>query len=86
MENQLHTAGDRSGITRSFAAAKRRAGMPVKRFFARFSSLSEVPSADLDFLAERLRLAMDIGQGSHAAALYAAVRDEIRSRGSTRKD
>jgi hypothetical protein len=86
MENQLHRAGERSGIPGSFASAKRRAGVPVKRFFARFSSLSDVPAADLDFLAERLRLAMDIGQGSHTAALYAAVRDEINNRESARND
>jgi hypothetical protein len=40
----------------------------------------------LDFLAERLRLAMEIGQGSQTAALYAAARDEIRSRESARND
>lgn len=80
MENQLHAAGARHGMSRRFASAKRCAGVPVKRFFARFSSLSDVPAEDLDVLAERLRLAMDIGQGSCTAALYAAVRDEIRSR------
>jgi hypothetical protein len=84
MENQLHTADERSGMPRGFASAKRPAGVPVKRFFARFSSLSDVPSADLEFLAERLRLAMDLGQGSQTAALYAAVRDEIRRRESAR--
>jgi hypothetical protein len=29
---------------------------------------------------------MDIGQGPHTAALYGAVRDEIRGRESTRNE
>jgi len=86
MENHLHTAGERPGMPRTVASGNRRAGVPVKRFFARFSSLSDVPADDLDFLGERLRLAMDIGQGSQTAALYAAVRNEIRSRESARND
>lgn len=86
MENNLHIAGERPGLPRVVASGNRRAGVPVKRFFARFSSLSDVPADDLDFLAERLRLAMEIGQGSQTAALYAAARDEIRSRESARND
>lgn len=86
MENQLHAAGERSGMPRSYASAKRRAGVPVKRFFSRFSSLSDVPAADLDYLAERLLLAMENGRGPNTAALHGAVRDEIRSRGSARND
>ncbi|HEY8699430.1 MAG TPA: hypothetical protein VIM08_00500 [Arthrobacter sp.] len=86
MENQLHAAGERSRMVRRLASARRRAGLPVKRFFTRFRSLADVPEADLDFLAERLLHAMDIGQGPHTAALYGAVRDEIRGRESTRNE
>jgi hypothetical protein len=69
-------------MRRTFTSARRRAGVPVKRFFTRFSSLSDVPVADLDFLSERISLAMVIGRGSDTAHLYAAVREEIRSRES----
>ena len=82
MEKRLHSAGERPGMRRTFTSARRRAGVPVKRFFTRFSSLSDVPAADLHFLSERIRLAMVIGQGLDTAQLYAAVREEIRSRES----
>ena len=83
MEKRLHAASDKSKMRRTFPSARRRAGVPVKRFFARFSSLADVPDADLDFLSERIRLAMVIGQGSDTAHLYTAVREEIRRREST---
>ena len=82
MEKRSHAASESSRVRRTFASARRRAGVPVKRFFTRFSSLSDVPDADLDFLSERVRLAMVIGPGSDTAHLYTAVREEIRSRES----
>ena len=82
MEKRLHAAGGRSRTLRTSDSARRRAGVRVKRFFTRFSSLADVPGADLDFLSERIRLVMIIGRGSETADLYAAVRGEIRSRES----
>lgn len=82
MDKRMHAAGQRSRMRRTFTAAGRRAGMPVKRFFTRFSSLSHVPAEDLDFLSERIRLGMVTGQESDTAQLYAAVREEIRNRKS----
>lgn len=86
MNNQLHAADQRSSLTRTFASARRRAGLPVKRFFTRFKSLSDVPADDLEFLSERLSAAMEIGQGSQTAALHSAVRKEIRSRAAAPND
>jgi hypothetical protein len=82
MEKRLHAAGGRSGKRRTFTSARQQAGVPLKRFFTRFSSLSDVPASDLDYLAERIRLALVIGPGSDTARLYAAVREEMRSRES----
>lgn len=82
MEKRLHAAGERSRMHRAFTSAGQRAGLPVKRFFTRFRSLSDVPAADLDFLSECIRLAMVIGPGSDTEHLYSAVRKEIRSRES----
>ena len=44
------------------ASTKRRAGQPVKKFFSRFRSLSDVPAADLEMLSERITMALDLGQ------------------------
>ncbi|WP_307078706.1 hypothetical protein [Arthrobacter pascens] len=75
----MHAASDRSRMRRTFTSARRRAGMPVKRFFTRFRSLSDVPDADLDFLSEGIRLTMVIGPGSATAHLY------CRAQGNTQQ-
>nr|WP_246223509.1 hypothetical protein [Pseudarthrobacter psychrotolerans] len=54
--------------------------MPVKRFFTRFRSLADLPPEDLDFLSERIRLALDLSQEANMTALHAAVRAELRNR------
>jgi hypothetical protein len=86
MEKRLHKAGDSSRAPRSLATARRRAGIPVKRFFSRFRSLSDVPAADLEFLSEHIRRVLDAGPESRNAALHAVVRREIRNRESALND
>lgn len=78
MEKRLHTAGARSGNGRG---AEVRAGMPVKRFFTRFRSLSDLPAEDLELLSERIRLALDVREGAGMTGLHAAVGAELRRRG-----
>ena len=79
MENQLHQAGGLAGRPRQ-KNARRRAGLPAKRFFKRFSSLSDVPEDDLEFLSSRLREALDLDPTSSVPALQALVRQELRRR------
>jgi hypothetical protein len=86
MENPLHLAGDRPGTPRRMASTPRRAGLPVKRFFSRFRSLSDVPASDLELLSERIILALDLVQEPQVSALHAAVRHELRNRESARND
>lgn len=80
MENQLHPAGGLAGRSRH-KNARRRAGLPAKRFFRRFARLSDVPEEDLEFLSQRLREALDIDPASSVPALQALVHQEIRRRG-----
>lgn len=86
MENPLYLAGDRSGTPVRMASTRRRAGLPVKRFFSRFRSLSDVPASDLEQLSERITLALDLGHEPHVTALHAAVRHELRNRESALDD
>ena len=86
MEKRLHKPGERPGAPRSLATARRRAGIPVKRFFSRFRSLSDVPAADLEFLSEHIRRVLDAGPESRNAGFHAAVRREIRNRESALND
>ncbi|MDP9985974.1 hypothetical protein J2S98_001122 [Arthrobacter oryzae] len=80
MENQLHPAGGLAGKPRH-KNARRRAGLPAKRFFRRFARLSDVPQEDLEFLSQRLREALDIDPASSVPTLQALVHQEIRRRG-----
>jgi hypothetical protein len=80
MEKRLHAVSARSGKARRNG----RAGLPIKRFFTRFRSLADLPAEDLDLLSERIRLALDISQGSEMTALHAAVRAELHNRESAR--
>ncbi len=80
MENQLHPAGGLAGKPRH-KNARRRAGLPAKRFFRRFSRLSDVPQEDLELLSQRLREALDVDPASSVPALQALVHQEIRRRG-----
>lgn len=82
MENQLHPPGGLAGRLRH-KNARRRAGLPAKRFFKRFSGLSNVPEEDLDLLNQRLREAHNLDPSSSVPALHALVRREIRKRGET---
>ncbi len=84
MDNQLHTAGERAGSPFR-KSARRRAGLPAKRFFTRYTGLSDVPAAELELLALNLRSALELDPGSPAAAtpipgLHALVRQEIDRR------
>ncbi|MCU1565726.1 MAG: hypothetical protein JWQ56_663 [Pseudarthrobacter sp.] len=80
MENQLHAAGERAGRPVFHKNARRRAGLPAKRFFSRFAGLSDVPAEDLEALSESLKRAMDLDPASQVLALQALVREEIRAR------
>jgi hypothetical protein len=78
MEDQLHAAKK----PRSNVSHRRRAGLPVKRFFTRFARISDVPAEDLEALSESLRRAMDVDPASQVSALQALVRREILARGA----
>jgi hypothetical protein len=82
MENQLHASGARAGRPHSIKNSRWRAGLPAKRFFTRFSGISDVPAEDLEALSESLMRAMDADPASHIPALQAMVRREIRARGA----
>ena len=79
MENQLHSPGGLAGRIRQ-KNARRRAGLPAKRFFRRFSGLSDVPEAELEILSQRLREALDLDPSSSVPALQALLREEMRRR------
>lgn len=78
MDNQLYIAGEKAGRPRKIA--RRRAGLPAKRFYTRFSSLSDVPPEDLELLSEDLNNGLDLNSPSAVSALQALVRQEIRRR------
>ncbi|WP_458780820.1 hypothetical protein [Arthrobacter sp. D3-16] len=86
MEDQLHASGARAGRSRVHKDFRRRAGLPVKRFFTRFAGISDVPAEDLEALAESLQRAMDVDPASQVPALQALVRKEIRARRTTDSD
>jgi len=79
MENQLHPAGGLAGRIRR-KNARRRAGLPAKRFFRRFSGLSDVPEEELEILSQRLRAALDLDPSSSVPALQTLLREEMRRR------
>jgi len=79
MENKLQLARDLAGGPRH-KNARRRAGLPAKRFFKRFAGLSDVPPEDLEILSQRLQAALDLDPSSSAPALQALVRREVRRR------
>ncbi|MEJ1181875.1 hypothetical protein [Pseudarthrobacter sp. CCNWLW247] len=85
MENPLYVTGNRSG-TPPKVASRRRAGLPAKRFFSRFRSLSDVPASDLKMLSERITMALDLGHEPDISALRAALRHELRNRESALND
>jgi hypothetical protein len=78
MDNQLHTAGEKAGRPRK--DARRRAGLPAKRFYAHYAGLSDVPREDLELLSEDLRNGLDLNFPSPVPALQALVRQELRRR------
>ncbi|WP_258804631.1 hypothetical protein [Pseudarthrobacter sp. NS4] len=80
MDNPLHAAGERAGRLHH-KNARRRAGLPAKRFFTRFRRLSDVPPEDLELLSESLRNALDVDPSSPVPDLQALVRQEFRNRG-----
>jgi hypothetical protein len=80
MENQLHAAGERSGRPHH-KNVRRRAGLPAKRFFTRYSGLADVPAEDLESLSQSLLKSLDLDPASQIPALQALVRQELRGRG-----
>lgn len=82
MENQLHAAAERAGRLHFHKNARRRAGLPPKRFFTRFAGFADVPADDLEALAESLEDALDMDPASEVSALQAWVRREILARGA----
>jgi hypothetical protein len=79
MENKLHHPGDLAAGPRH-KNARRRAGLPAKRFFKRFIGLSDVPAEDLEILSRRLQEALDLDPAASVPALQALVRGELRKR------
>lgn len=86
MENQLHASGARAGRTHQHKNSRWRAGLPAKRFFARFSSISDVPDEDLEALSQSLRSAMEADPASQVPALQAMVSREMRARRAADSD
>ena len=85
MENQLHAAGERAGRPHR-KNVRRRAGLPAKRFFARFAGLSDVPDEDLEFLSQSLRQSLELDAASQIPALHALVRQELHAREESRSE
>jgi len=85
MENQLHAAGERAGRPHR-KNVRRRAGLPAKRFFARFAGLSDVPDEDLEFLSQSLRQSLELDAASQIPALHALVCQELHARGESRSE
>jgi hypothetical protein len=86
MDNQLHASGARFRGPHVSKNPRRHAGLPAKRFFTRFSGISDVPAEDLEALSESLLRAMDVDPASQVPALQAMVRREIRARGAAGSD
>lgn len=80
MEIKLHVTEANSGKRRHLTPDGWRAGIPVKRFFTRFRSLADLPPEDLEFLNERIRLALNVSQETNITALHAAICAELRHR------
>jgi hypothetical protein len=85
MENQLHAAGERAGRPQR-KNVRRRAGLSAKRFFTRFSGLSDVPDEDLEFLSQSLRQSLELDAASQIPALHALVRQELHAREESRSE
>ena len=79
MENQLHAAGERAGHPHR-KNVRRRAGLPAKRFFARFATMADVPAEDLEFLSQSLQKSLDLDPASRVPPLQALVRQELLRR------
>jgi len=79
MDNQLHAAGERAGRPRK--NVRRRAGLPAKRFYTRYPSLSDVPPEDLESLSRSLRQGLEVDPLSPVPSLQALVMQELRRRG-----
>ncbi|MFF1252053.1 hypothetical protein ACFVYC_06115 [Pseudarthrobacter sp. NPDC058329] len=86
MEHQLHASGAKAGRPHVHKNFRWRAGLPAKRFFTRFSAISDVPAEDLEALSESLMRAMDVDPASQVPALRAMVRREIRARGAAGRE
>ncbi len=86
MENQLHASGAKAGRPHQHKNSRWRAGLPAKRFFVRFSRISDVPAEDLEALSESLRRALDLDPASQVPALHALVSREIRARRAADSD
>jgi hypothetical protein len=86
MDNQLHAAGERAGRPLFRKDARRRAGLPAKRFFRHFAGLSDVPAEDLQALSGSLKRVMDLDPASQVLALQALIHEEIRARGAAAGD
>ena len=86
MEHQLHASGAKAGRPHAHKNFRWRAGLPAKRFFTRFSAITDVPAEDLEALSESLMRAMDVAPASQVPALRAMVRREIRARGAAGRD
>lgn len=79
MDHQLQKAGGRAEGPRR-VNGRRRAGLPVKRFFRRFAGFADVPDQDLELLAAGLRKSLELGPESPVAVLRAVVRGEAAKR------
>lgn len=86
MEIKLHVTDAKPRKRRRPIADGWCAGVPVKRFFTRFRSLADLPPEDLEFLNERIRLALNVSREANITALHAAVRAERRHRESEPDD
>lgn len=84
MDQQLQAAGDRAE-GRHRVIGRRRAGIPVKRFFRRFAGFADVPDQDLELLAAGLRESLELGPESPVPALQAMVRREAAKRKRARR-
>lgn len=79
MDQQLQTAGDRAE-GRQRAIGRRKTGIPVKRFFRRFTGFADVPDQDLELLAAGMRKSLELSPESPVPALQAMVRREVAKR------
>lgn len=84
MDQQLQAAGDRAGQPRT-TSGRRRAGLPAKRFFRRFTGFAGVPDQDLELLAAELRRSLELDGKSPVPMLQAMVRREVARRKRARR-